>query len=537
MRQLKNWALAGAAVCGLSAPASADTLGQAIADAYRNNPRLEAQRAQLRATDEQVIQAASPYRLNANVVAQLDYSSVQRRNFSDDFVTLRERSLSATISASQIISNGGRTAAQVSVAEASVLSGREQLRQAENEILLEVVDSYVSVRRDQEIVGIQERSVQSYERWVEQAIARERGGDLTRTDIAQAQAQLEIVRTQLAAGRARLQQSRARFASVVGRDPGVLDPEPQLPGVPLSLDYAYRLVETESPILWQAILNERAAAAQVSRERAERNPVLGVSGNVGIGNPAGLSSRNLGRVVSGLATLTVPLLTAGVVDSRVRAAIAIRQQQQFLIEATRRDINVQVQSAWNRSLTARDQLVAGESGVRAAEQAIIGVRRGFQEGFRSNFEVLDSEQRLLNAQVIVATARYDRYAGQAVLLAFLGRLEAAAIDQAVAVYDAEENVARRRARQFGPFQVITKPIDELQVPSSRIRRAPEVAPAPNPVVAPATAPAPEGALGSSLPTGPTRPVTLPDRDSPPPPAWTAPISDTNLRASVAAPPR
>jgi outer membrane protein len=500
-------------------------LGQAIADAYRNNPRLEAQRAQLRATDEQVIQAASPYRLNAGVVAQLDYASQQQRNIFGDFATLKSRSLNASIGASQIISNGGRTAAQVSAAEATVLAGREQLRQAENEILLEVVDSYVSVRRDQEIVRIQERSVQSYERWVEQAVARERGGDLTRTDIAQAQAQLEIVRTQLASGRARLQQGRARFASVVGRDPGVLDPEPALPGMPLSLDYAYRVAETESPILWQAILSERAAGAQVARERAERNPVLSVSANAGVGSPVSYATRDFGRLFSGQATLSVPLLTAGVVDSRVRAAIAIRQQQQFLVEATRRDINVQVQSAWNRSLTARDQLIAGESGVRAAEQAIIGVRRGFQEGFRSNFEVLDSEQRLLNAQVIVATARYDRYAGQAVLLAFLGRLEAAAIDQAVAVYDAEENLQRRRSRQFGPFQVVLKPIDQIQVPSSRIRPAPDVAAAPNPTIAPAATPAPEGPLGTSFPVGSTRPVTLPASGLTPPAAWTAPVND------------
>lgn len=534
MRRITSWALAGAALCGLSAAARADTLGQAIADAYRNNPRLQAQRAQLRAVDEQVIQAAAPYRLNASVVAQLDYQSQQRRDFFDEFATLKSRSLSATIAASQIISNGGRTAAQVSAAEASVLSGREQLRQAENEILLEVVDSYVSVRRDQEIVGIQQRSVDSYERQAQQAVARERGGDLTRTDIAQAQAQLEIVRAQVAAAQAQLQQSRARYAAAVGREPGMLEPEPALPGMPISLDYAYRVAEAESPILWQAILNERASAAQVARERAERNPVLSVSGNIGIANPSSYATRDLGKAFSGVATLTIPLLTAGVVDSRVRAAIAVRQQQQFLIEATRRDVIVQVLSSWNRSIAARDQLTFGEAAVRAAEQALLGVRRGFQEGFRSNFEVLDSEQRLLNAQIIVASARYNRYAGQAVLLAFLGRLEAAAIDQAVPVYDAEENLERQRGRQFGPFQVLLKPIDQIQTPGTRIRPVPEVAPAVNTAVAPAATPAPEGALGTILPIGPAQPSPLSTPASAPPPTRTAPVDD-RVQAAPALP--
>lgn len=128
--------------------------------------------------------AGSPYRLNVGVNLNLQYRQQDQRNLLDQFATVRSRTMGATISASQILLNGGRTAAQVSAAEATVLAGRERLRETENAVLFGVVDAYASVLRDQALVAIQTRSLESYGRQVDQAVARERGGDLTRTDIA-----------------------------------------------------------------------------------------------------------------------------------------------------------------------------------------------------------------------------------------------------------------------------------------------------------------------------------------------------------------
>lgn len=487
-----------------------ETLGVAIADAYRANPELEAQRAQLRAQDEQVIQAASPYRLNASLIGNFNYREQQQRNFFGEFVPTNARSMGASISASQILLNGGRTAAQVSAAEANVLSARERLREVENLILQEVVDSYVSVRRDTEIVAIQQRSVDSYSRQVRQAEARERGGDLTRTDIAQAQAQLDLVRAQLAQAQANLQSSRARFTAVVGRNPTTLAVEPALPGLPVSLDSAFVVAEKESPALWQAILNERSAKSQISAARAERAPVLSVNGAFGYNTPTSYQTQDLGRNIVGGATLTIPLLSAGLIGSRVRTAIANQQQQEFLVEATRRNVQVNVQGAWNQSIASRDQLELGDTAVRAANSALEGVRRGFGEGFRSNFEVLDSEQRLLNAQILVANARYSRYSSQVRLLSVLGRLQASVMDQAVPVYDETANLRRTRARQFGPFQTILAPIDRLSKPSGVARSAPVLAPATDASVRPAEVAPPSGTLGTTVPVSANPRPPLPD---------------------------
>ncbi|WP_374294580.1 TolC family protein [Sphingomonas sp.] len=411
--------------------------------------------------------------------------------------------MGASVSVSQLLSSGGRTAAQVSAAEADVLPGRERLREAENQTLFQVVDAYLAVRRDVELADIQSRSVASYERQVGQARAREREGDLTRTDIAQAEAQLLIIRAALAQTEASLEQSRSRFAAVVGRNPGTLEPPPPLPGLPASIDAGYRLAGEESPTLWQAILAERASRHRVAAERAERHPTISAQGSFGYVNPLGYRVRDLGRVVSGAVTVSVPILTQGVVGSRVRAAIAQQQSAAFQVEDARRSVDAGLLNAWNQSVTAARQIEAGEAAVTAARTALDGVKRGFSEGFRSNFELIDSEQRLLNAQVIVANARYGRYTGQATLLALLGRLQAATLVPDAPRYDAEKDLKHNKAWQFGPFEPLLHLLDKPQQASGRSRRAP----VPAAPVAPRLAPAEPAMMNGDLARGLPFPAT------------------------------
>ncbi|MDJ0278962.1 TolC family outer membrane protein [Sphingomonas sp. 2R-10] len=484
----------------IGSPASGESLADAIVDAYRSNPRLQAQRAELRALDETVIEALSPYRLGAQINGNLNYNERRQRGISTEgFTVFEQRTVGVALTVNQLLTSGGRTAAQFSAAEADVLSGRERLRELENSTLLEVIDAYVSVRRDQQLIAIQMRAVENYERQVTQNRSREREGDLSRTDVSQAQAQLFLIRAGLAQARANLEQSRSRFATLVGRNPGPLDAEPPLPGVPVASDEAQRLAADDSPVLWQARLAEKASRHRIAAARAERNPTLAAQGSFGYVNPLGFERRDLGRNIGGGITFTMPILTQGVVGSRVRAAIAAQQSAGFQIEDTRRNIAAGVLNAWNQSVTAQEQLRTGLSAIEAAEAAASGVRRGFREGFRSNFEVIDSEQRLLNAQILVVNARYGQYLGQATLLAFIGRLRADALVDAVTPYDPTKNLARQRRSQIGPFVPVLHAYDRLSVPSGRSRDAPVILPVPSPQVLPATPPPLTGPLANGLP--------------------------------------
>lgn len=214
--------------------------------------------------------------------------------------------------------------------------------------------------------------------------------------------------------------------------------------------------------------------------------------------------------------MSVPILSQGVIGSRVRAAIANQQAAEFRGEDARRSVDAGLLNAWNQTITASRQIAAGEAAVVAARAALDGVKRGFAEGFRSNFELIDSEQRLLNAQVIVANAVYGRYVGQASTLALLGRLQAAALMPGTPTYDPARDLKHNRDWQIGPFEPLIHAFDKAQVPSDRSRKAVvPFAPA-DPVIAPGT-PAPRDSdLSRALPfpAPGAAPISRPDDQQP-----------------------
>lgn len=156
-------------------------------------------------------------------------------------------------------------------------------------------------------------------------------------------------------------------------------------------------------------------------------------------------------------------------------------------------------NAWNQTVTAQEQLRVGVAATTAAEAALDGVKRGFSEGFRSNFEVIDSEQRLLSAQVLTVNARYSLYLGQATMLAFIGRLEADALVAQLPSYDPAANLIAQRRDQFGPFLPILRDYDQISRPSSKGRPAPVIRGVFPARITAAPAIAPDGALADTLP--------------------------------------
>ncbi|MEG8046175.1 TolC family protein [Sphingomonas aerolata] len=227
-----------------------------------------------------------------------------------------------------------------------------------------------------------------------------------------------------------------------------------------------------------------------------------MSGSYGYGSPYSYRLRDAGAQATGGVTVTMPLLTGGVIGSRVRAAVAERQQLGFEVETARRAALANAQNAWNQAVAGGEQMAAGQRATEAAESALTGVQRGFAEGFRSNFEVLDSEQRLLTAQLVFVNATYGAYAAEARLLATLGRLQAAAIDQAVPAYDPAQNTRAVRAKIFGPFDPVLAPIDRAQKPAGTAPAAPVIAPATDARIRPAAVQALPGPIGNVLPIAP-----------------------------------
>ncbi|MDZ4362235.1 TolC family outer membrane protein [Brevundimonas sp.] len=462
-------------------PANQDTLQQALGLAYRTNPTLLAQRASQRALDESIVQARSGLRPTLDVSGSAGYSysdnagGAQQVDTNNDGIPDTTINVPASnsdstsggvsVGLSQTLYSGGRIALGITAAEANVLAGRENLREIEQQVLASVIQAYADVIRDVEILRIREENLTVLQRQLDEAGARFEVGEITRTDVAQAEARLAQSEADLATSRAQLSVSRAAYAAVVGQAPGNLAPMPQLPGIPTDFDAALDIALEENPGVLAAAYNLQAAEAAVAQARAEYLPSVRVSASYG-GSTNDLSNFDLAdrTAFQATASVSVPLFTGGLNRSRVSQALERANVAQINVEGERRNVLQSVSSAYAQVVSARSTLAAGEESVRAARVAAEGVRQEAQVGLRTTLDVLNQELELRSAEVALANARRNEYVAQAQLLAAMGRLEGADLVSGIEVYDPATNYDRVRNNGALPWDGIIETIDRIASP-------------------------------------------------------------------------
>ncbi|MFC7379657.1 TolC family outer membrane protein [Brevundimonas sp. GCM10030266] len=452
-----------AMVTGVSAPAWAETLQEAIALAYRTNPSLLAQRANQRALDESIVQARAGLRPTLDLTVSGSYT----RDYSDGpLVDPDNDSAAASVGVSQNLWTGGRIGHSITAADAQILSGREGLRETEQSVLALVIQSYADVIRDGEILRIREANLGVLRRQLDESTARFEVGEITRTDVAQSEARLAQSEADLANARAQLSVSRAAYAAVVGQSPGDLAPMPVLPGVPSDFDSALDVALIDNPSIRAAGYDLQAAEANVAAAKAEYLPSLRATASYGGANNDfdrfGDIADNT-RLTAG-ATLSVPLFTGGLNSSRVAQALERANAAQIAVEGERRNTLQSVSSAYAQSISARSTLQAGQEAVRAATVAAEGVRQEAQVGLRTTLDVLNQELELRNAEVTLASARRNEYVAQANLLAAMGKLEGPDLDPTLEAYDPAANYNRVRNRGGLPWDGVLETIDRVAAP-------------------------------------------------------------------------
>jgi outer membrane protein len=444
------------------------TLADAVAAAYRTNPTLQLQRSQLRQLDEGYVQAYSAYRPTLGLSAQTQYTFQQQvSEFTGSVVGVSANTLTMGLSATQILYNGGRTAAQVSTAEANILAAREQLRQQEGDTLVSVIQAYAAVLRDTAILAAQRAAVDAYVAQANEIEARFKEGDVTRTDLEQAQSQLATGRSNVATAFGNLEGSRAAYVAVVGENPGELAPLPPLKGVPATIDAAFDAATSDSPALLQAILTERASSEQIREQRAQSMPTVTAQAFYGFeGTAMPYSSRTTYRDSSGTITFSLPLFAGGLNVSKVRQAQEQYISSRLQIEVTRRNVIQAVAQNWNNLVAAERSMAADSDALTSARGSSHGMEVEYKAGLRSTLEVLNEEQRLQLAEVAVATDQYNNYVAQTNLLDAIGRLQTVDLATGVPLYDPAENF--RRVKDIGrtPFDLPIAALDHVGEPRS-----------------------------------------------------------------------
>jgi outer membrane protein len=440
--------------------ASAETLQEALALAYQTNPTLLAQRANQRALDESIPQARSSYRPTVNVGIGASYTRTDIKGV--DVTDVDNASLE--VSLSQTLYSGGRIGHAVSAAEANVLAGRENLRAVEQQVLASVIQAYVGVQRDMQILQIRQDNLAVLRRQLDESNARFEVGEITRTDVAQSESRLASSEADLANAQAQLSVSRAAYAAVVGQAPTNLVTPPELPGVPTDFEQALDVGLVENPSIVAADYTLQAAEARVAAARSAYLPQAGLtasyggSGDLSQFDLADRSSLTVGAQIS------VPLFTGGLNASRVAQALETANAAKISIDGERRGVLQDVSSAYAQVISTKATVTAGNEAVRAATVAAEGVRQEAQVGLRTTLDVLNQELELRAAQVQLVSAVANAYIAQSSLLAAMGRLEGPNLVPSLEAYDAAANTDAVRGRGALPWDGVLETIDRIAAP-------------------------------------------------------------------------
>lgn len=406
--------------------AAADTLEEALAAAHRNNPNLEEARLAVRAAQEDRVQARAGYLPSLTLSGSYGAQSIESETTSIFGPTTSESDLEPSTASAQLtqqLYTGGRRGGQSRLARANVEGARHALRGTEQDVLLATVDAYLSVRRDEEIVRLREEHVADLSEQLAGTERRLEVGEVSRTDVAQAQTRLAGARAALAAARSELQASRARYEAVVGEPPEALAPVAAPPETPHTLDDAIALAESAHPDLLRARASVNAARARVAIERSALLPQLSFVGrldeneNLSIIEPRRESS-------SAVAQLSIPLFEGGFAWSRTRQSRINVDRARALTEAQRRGVIADVVAAWSDLTAGRDVVAAAQDQVEASETALAGAERERGLGLRTTLDVLDAQEEARNAQIGLVRAEADAFFAAYALLAATGALAA-----------------------------------------------------------------------------------------------------------------
>lgn len=438
---------AGCAALALSAqPAAAQTLAEALAATYENNPTITATRSGLRALDENVPIARADGRPNVGGTVNYDEQLLAPSNsfFSPD------RQVNVRGQVSVPIYSGGSVRNSIRAAEARVDGGQANLRATESSIFSQVVGAYMDVLRDEAVVALNRNNVQVLS--VNATATQDRFdiGDLTRTDVAQSQARLATARSQLETAESRLINSREQYVRLVGAPPVALQTPPALPGLPANVAAAVETALAENPDIEAAQTEIMASRLDVRAVQGTRMPRVALTTSGGytdyLGSNAAGTSANATSATAGVA-VTIPLYQGGRPAARVRQAQARESQAIEQAIGVERSVIAQTRAAY--AIWQASNAVAASSAiaVEANRLSLEGVRAENSVGTRSILDILNAEQELLNAQVQLVSARRDAYVAGFSVLAAMGRAEAEDLGLGGGtLYDPQTNYDRVRGR-------------------------------------------------------------------------------------------
>lgn len=436
MRTDKLWAIGGIlgmAFLGLAPmPAKAETLADALKSAYLNSGLLEQNRALLRSADEDVAQAVASLRpiIDWTTGISLDSTDTRAQGVNRNNTST---SLNLGITGSLLLYDFGRSDFLTESAKETVLATRQTLISVEQFVLLTGVQAYMNVIRNQEFVELRQNNLRLLREELRAAQDRFEVGEVTRTDVAQAESAVALAQSRLAAAQGDLTRAIEEFREAIGRDPGSLQTPSELPQLGENVDAAKAAALRRHPDLLQAQHNVAAAELNIRAAEAALLPTLNLTARVGASED--IDGPDMSRTGSFGVELRGPIYRGGRLTSQQRQAMAQRDGQLAQLHLAGLQVKQDVGDSYANLLAARASRTASREAVRAAQVAFDGTREEATLGARTTLEVLDAEQSLLDAEANLISANADVVIAAYSVLASIGELTARDLNLGVQTYD------------------------------------------------------------------------------------------------------
>ena len=449
-------ALAAAiAAMGLGVGAArAETIGGALVKAYFNNPDINQQRAAVRASDENVPKAFAGYLPTANATAN---AAVQQYDAAGPAAAGRRRRTSIRGRAATASRSTRRcgTATGPTIRSGrpnpEVMAARETLRNTEQNVLLSGVTAYMDVLRDTAILDLDRNNVEVLQEQLRQTNDRFTVGEVTRTDVAQAEASLAGAQATALQAQSTLETSIASYRQVIGEEPKNLAPVRAL-GKPLprTLTEAIAISQVEHPAIVGSLFGVDAAQLNVKVVEGALLPTVGLTGQLQQQwDLTGFPLPNRALTYSLMGQISIPIYDGGATYASTRQAKEQLGQQELQTDLQRDKVRAAVVSAWGVNSNSAAIIRSAKAQVAAAEIALAGVREEAKVGQRTTFDVLTAQQTLLSARVQLVSAQHDAVVASYSVMSAIGRLSTASLGLAAVQYDPKVHFDQVKDRWIG----------------------------------------------------------------------------------------
>ena len=423
---------------------AADSFANALAQAYLGNPQLKAERAKLRAVDEQVPQALAAMRPSVNVSATAQSGRVTDHTASANY-GLHAKTSSLDIT--QPLYRGGRIQAGISGAQNKVLAERAALLSVEQATLLSAATAYMDVLRDQLSLDLIINYQKSLEHRYEIEKRRLIIGENTRTDVSQAEARLAQAMSDRLQAEAALLSSTSDYTRIIGVEPGkLLNPTISL-NLLTSLEDVLESARSNNPDVVSAQYFELSARNDVEAADGELLPAVDMVGSMSRSWDTSTTQDVLDSA-SLQVRLTIPI-DNGSVTSRAREARQTANQAMIQVEVAQRAAVDKAMKGWNFLKAAQAQIHAREVEIRSINEALKSLRTEVNIGSRMVSDLLNSEQEALSGRLGLITAKHDVVLWAMNVLAAAGQLNAQNLKLPVDYYDYEKHYQQVRGKVWG----------------------------------------------------------------------------------------